>query len=503
MDLASAIRAAISTLRRRPSDLIPLYLLLLGLPAVTRVVTLVGGGALWAYLRMSGRLARIRDILAEADLTLPDPEADPETFATWFEQFQPAAEILLTPTTVAIVVGTLLVTVILGMVLSAGIEAAQIAGCFGRLRQERGILTGLRGARQHWGGMLGLYLLELAFWIGVSGITLGVVLTVAAVSVPAAVLVGIVAGFIWLGVIVAVRAIFAFAPVALVVDDCGVFTALGGSLSYIRGEFVGALGYYAISVGLLLGFFSLASAAAPLGGGGVTGIIGVVLVTPALHLIKTALYGDYRGRVSPGGGYRGSVSEQLRAGSRRGIVALREFVVAHPILHGIAAVALVAGFGLGWVVAAPFTELGQASIIARLEGLIPPTAALEFFGNNWSVALATSFSGIVFAVPAVASLFFNGLVFGVFSRLEQDPDVLLAFVAPHGVFEFPGIIIAGALGIHLGITGWRNLRGALPTSAVADEWERAFWISIGLGFILAIAGLIEGFVSPFYWRLFL
>jgi len=38
---------------------------------------------------------------------------------------------------------------------------------------------------------------------------------------------------------------------------------------------------------------------------------------------------------------------------------------------------------------------------------------------------------------------------------------------------------------------------------LADTLERAFWVLVGIGMVLAVAALIEGFVSPYYYRPFL
>ncbi len=72
---------------------------------------------------------------------------------------------------------------------------------------------------------------------------------------------------------------------------------------------------------------------------------------------------------------------------------------------------------------------------------------------------------------------------------------LWSFVAPHGTLEFPAILIAGGAGFVLG----RGLLfpGLLPRRAALERAGRlAVRLVLGVIPLLAVAGLVEGFVSP-------
>ncbi|MFC6771347.1 stage II sporulation protein M, partial [Halorubrum pallidum] len=97
---------------------------------------------------------------------------------------------------------------------------------------------------------------------------------------------------------------------------------------------------------------------------------------------------------------------------------------------------------------------------------------------------------------------FNGFALGATAALESNPVALVAFVLPHGIFEIPALFVSGALGIRLGVVSWRTFRGRLSREAFANALENAFWVLVGLGILLAVAGFIEGFISPYYWRPF-
>ncbi|MFW6000618.1 MAG: stage II sporulation protein M, partial [Halorubrum sp.] len=57
--------------------------------------------------------------------------------------------------------------------------------------------------------------------------------------------------------------------------------------------------------------------------------------------------------------------------------------------------------------------------------------------------------------------------------------------------------------VHLGAVSWRTFRGRASRDRLADALETAFWVTVGLGVLFVVAAVIEGFVSPYYWRPFL
>ncbi len=507
MKLSAAVTAVATTLRRRPADLLPFYVLGIAVPAITRVGTFLGLAVGYLYLETTGRLETVRGELASRDLSPPDPEAQPEAFAEWAADLDPVLEALFPPAVVGILAVTAVVTVIAALLLHVGVAAGQLAACDARLRDERGLSAGIAGVRRHWLSFLGLFVLEASLWIVAA---LAAALFAGAVALAIVVLTGETAigvlaallGFVlWIVVVAVVRGVFAFAPVAVVVDDGGIAGSLTGSLGFLRRRPVEAVFYYVSAIAAIVGFagiFSLLSA----GSAGSLGSLVVALVVfPALDLLKTTLYGAYRGSISPPSSPGRTLRAQLAAGVRRGLTELSTFVRDAPGVHVVTVAVTVAGFAAGWLLAGPFVGVVETSIAARLEGHFPPTAAIQLFVNNWTVALTTAYAGVVLAVPAAASLAFNGFAIGIYARLEVDLPELIAFILPHGILEIPAIVVAGALGIHLGVVAWQTIRGRLERSVAATELERAFWVLVGIGLVLAVAALVEGFVSPYYYRL--
>ena len=502
MDLSSAVTATVSTLRRRPADLIPFYLLGTAVPVIARMGLFVALAGVYIHFELTGRLADAREALTELNLTPPDTQ-DPEAVQMWAESVGPALEPLISPTAVVLLAAGTFVTVVLAILTYAAVSAGQMSTVVARLRGERGLPAGIAGVRDRWLTFLGLYVAEVLLWAGVlflGSVAISVAFAVnpflGAITALVVLLVGLVS-------LLVVRIVFAFAPAAIVIDDAGVVSSLDGAGGFIRSNPADAAAYLVVAVGALIGISSVASALAFLGGGAIVALASAVVVAPALDLIKTVLYGDYRGSVDPVEPPEAGIRDQLFAGIRHGWSEMVAFVRRTPGLH-VLTVVIGVGFGaLGWIAVDPLVGTVTTSIESRLAGHLPPAAAVNFFGNNWSVAIATSLGGVALVIPAMASIAFNGFALGITAALEENLLALAAFVVPHGIFEIPALFVSGALGIHLGIVSWRAFRGQLSREAFADALENAFWILMGVGVLIAIAAFIEGFVSPYYWRPFL
>jgi uncharacterized membrane protein SpoIIM required for sporulation len=509
MALSDAVSAAVAVLRRRPSDLLPLYLLGAAVPMIARAVPFLGLFAVYLYLEATGRLDAALSEFESGIPEAPDQEAEPEAFDAWSEELLPIAEQLLPPEVGLFLVATILLTVVLGIVLFAAVSAAQLSACYGRLRDDRGLVIGLAGARRFWLRFLGLYVLEFLLWIVVGLVLLagaalfGAVLAAAAGTGLVALLVVLPALLLAVAAFAAIRAVFAFAPVAVVVDDASVFGSLSRAAKFIRRQPVGALFYYIVAIGSAIAVSVVTGILSLVGVVTIGTVFTALVLFPFLDLLKTALYGESRGRISPPQAPERSLRGQFGDGLRRGWTETGSFVRATPLLHAFVVVSAVVTFWAGWEAAEPLVGTVDTSIAARLEGHIAPAAALEFFGNNWMVAYTTAYGGLAFALPAFVSLAFNGFIMGIYARLEVELVELVAFVIPHGIVEVPAIFIATALGLWLGIVGWRAARGRTTRAEVADALERAFWVVIGLGILLAVAGFVEGFISPYYYQPFL
>src|SRR6056297_2596374 len=212
MRLDRAVSTAWHVLRNRPSDLLPLYVLGLAISGLTQAGVLLGAALIGLYLSLTGRLATIRDNLSGLGGP-PDPERAPDAFAAWSDSLGAALEPAMTLPVGVIAIVTALVVVLAAVLTTTAVTAGRLAGCLGRLRDERGLVAGLAGARRFWPSILALYVLELIAWVGIT-----LLAALLAQAGPIGVLVAVLG---WLVAAISIRAVFAFAPVAVVVDETG------------------------------------------------------------------------------------------------------------------------------------------------------------------------------------------------------------------------------------------------------------------------------------------
>jgi uncharacterized membrane protein SpoIIM required for sporulation/uncharacterized RDD family membrane protein YckC len=137
--------------------------------------------------------------------------------------------------------------------------------------------------------------------------------------------------------------------------------------------------------------------------------------------------------------------------------------------------------------------------IARLRG---PVLASAIMANNVQVTYVAFALGVTAGVGTTFALVFNGVAalgapLGLYAS-KGLADQILGFVAPHGVLELAAICIAGGAGLLLAaailLPGARTRREALVT-----QGGRAVHLVAASTFLLVIAALLEGNVSPLPW----
>lgn len=192
-----------------------------------------------------------------------------------------------------------------------------------------------------------------------------------------------------------------------------------------------------------------------------------------------------------------SYVEDLKATLRTGVAELRAFAAERSGLVALALAVFLAGVAGGYqlVVSTGVDLVSEVPTNAGF-GIFPFDTAVNLTANNWQVSIGQTYAGLLFGVPALGNLLFNGAIFGAFAGLGFDPLVFAALVVPHGVIEVPALALSGALGVHLGGQVVAYLRGRTDAEAAGDELERAFLVLLGLLPLFVVAGLIEAFLTP-------
>ncbi len=146
--------------------------------------------------------------------------------------------------------------------------------------------------------------------------------------------------------------------------------------------------------------------------------------------------------------------------------------------------------------------LREAYINEDFEAYYSSAPAAEFsskvFLNNIQVSFLAFVTGILFAVPTIALLVFNGANVGVAAGLFHDAGEGSKFwglILPHGLLEITAIIVAGGAGLRM---GWSMIvpGDRTRTQSLIQEAQRSVSIILGLIIVFILAGLIEGFVTP-------
>jgi uncharacterized membrane protein SpoIIM required for sporulation len=123
--------------------------------------------------------------------------------------------------------------------------------------------------------------------------------------------------------------------------------------------------------------------------------------------------------------------------------------------------------------------------------------ASEVFTNNVRVAILAFAAGVLGCVVTAWILVQNGALVGtaggMFAAVGQSAK-FWGLILPHGLLELSCVVVAGAAGLRL---GWTVIDpGDRPRlRALAEEGRRCGSIVLGVVLALAVAGLIEGFVT--------
>jgi len=121
------------------------------------------------------------------------------------------------------------------------------------------------------------------------------------------------------------------------------------------------------------------------------------------------------------------------------------------------------------------------------------------FFNNLKVILSLSFGGVLtFGGLTFLNLIVNGINLGIMSYAYLNlgkPKTFFLLILPHGIFEIPAVIIAGAAGFKI---PYELLRYALgrKEEIITEEDAKEFFKLVAISIVLIfIAALIESTIT--------
>jgi stage II sporulation protein M len=159
---------------------------------------------------------------------------------------------------------------------------------------------------------------------------------------------------------------------------------------------------------------------------------------------------------------------------------------------------------VGWVGSAQNPAVGQElmklfekEVAGQMDGTDSVDMCLKLFANNLQACILLFLGGASFGILTIFIMSLNGIVIGAIMELvSKDHSALFvaAAILPHGIFEIPAFIIAGALGILLAQSLIAEWYGGGDTAVDARRFGRMFVLYVLP--LVTIAACVEAFITP-------
>jgi stage II sporulation protein M len=142
-------------------------------------------------------------------------------------------------------------------------------------------------------------------------------------------------------------------------------------------------------------------------------------------------------------------------------------------------------------------KLFEKEVAGQMDGTNPYDMCLKLFANNLQACVLLFLGGASFGILTIFIMSLNGIVIGAIMemvRRDHTPLFVAAAIVPHGIFEIPAFIIAGALGILLAQSLIAEWYGGGDTAVDARTFGRLFILYVLP--LVAIAACVEAFITP-------
>jgi stage II sporulation protein M len=134
--------------------------------------------------------------------------------------------------------------------------------------------------------------------------------------------------------------------------------------------------------------------------------------------------------------------------------------------------------------------------------------SLILFMHNLAASLQVILLGIILGIPTLFSALANGSLLGAFAARMAREGILplhlvLVGILPHGIFELPAFFISAGLGLKLGYHVVFPLPGRSRKATLGHIFSEVRDSLPFIALLLAVAALLEVFVTPGLIRVFL
>lgn len=119
-----------------------------------------------------------------------------------------------------------------------------------------------------------------------------------------------------------------------------------------------------------------------------------------------------------------------------------------------------------------------------------------WINNTWVSALCIAFG--ILGFPVIYLLFQNianlAIIGAIMTRHDRG-ELFWGLILPHGLLELTCVFVAGGVGLRL-FWSWIEPGDLSRASSLARAGRTAVTVALGLGVVLFISGIVEGFVTP-------
>ena len=163
----------------------------------------------------------------------------------------------------------------------------------------------------------------------------------------------------------------------------------------------------------------------------------------------------------------------------------------------------------GWIGTHENPEIGENlmqlfknEIAGQLKDSDPYTMSVFLFVNNLEACILLFLGGATFGILTLFIMSLNGIMIGAIMEIvhhDHSVTFVAAAILPHGIFEIPAFILAGALGIMLAHSLVAEWYGGADAVGEANRFARIFVMYVLP--LVAIAATVEAFITPAIIRL--
>jgi len=159
---------------------------------------------------------------------------------------------------------------------------------------------------------------------------------------------------------------------------------------------------------------------------------------------------------------------------------------------------------VGWVGTAHTPAIGEQlmevfekEVAGQITVSDPVDMCVKLLANNLEACIMLFLGGASFGILTLFILGLNGLVIGSVTEIVSQGHsaaFIAAALLPHGIFEIPAFIIAGALGFCMAQSLIAEWYGAGDTGEDARKYARLFLLYVLP--LITIAAFVEAFITP-------